>query len=74
MARTVSDARRRKAIAVVEASRRTHILWRDYLAEHPDCGDAEIAGDSAHHEHCIAGYDLVLEVLRRSSVSTFAGE
>lgn len=58
------------AIARVEASRQTHVEWRDYwLATYcAGCEDcrrmAAVAGDLDHQEACIAGYDQVLGVLR----------
>lgn len=62
------------AIATIEASRLTHVKWRDHWlavrayhdgAECPRCErEAKVAGDLAHHERCIAEYDNVLEVLR----------
>jgi hypothetical protein len=52
-----------QARAIVESSRQTHIEWIDHLEKCPDCPDARIAGDVAHHREAIEGYDFVLEVL-----------
>ena len=66
-ANTKAKSPRDRAVTIIEDSRRTHVEWRDYLLAYPDHptrtehGDV---GDLAHHETCIADYDLVLEVLR----------
>lgn len=66
------------AIARVEKSRQTHVEWREHwhkyeahtCSETPcpwEAGYADeqaIAGDVAHQEEAIAGYDTVLTVLR----------
>lgn len=57
---------RKRAIAIVEDSRRTHVEWVDYLDQWG--GDLrpmeEVAGDIDHHREAVANYDHVLEVLR----------
>lgn len=55
---------REAAIAIVEDSRRTHVMWRDWLRAHPDDPAQEGVGDVRWQEECIVNYDLVLEVLR----------
>lgn len=63
-------ADREAAIARIEESRATHVLWADYWKAIGGCScegcekTAGIAGDADHHRECIAGYDNVLEVLR----------
>lgn len=59
-----------RAIDVVENSRRTHVEWGAWLKENPDAAleprpQVDVAGDIAHHDECIAGYDHVLKVLRQ---------
>jgi len=51
------------AIATVEDSRQTHVNWAEWRRR--GNGGDEMAGDLKHHEDAIAGYDQVLDVLRR---------
>lgn len=56
----------RRAIAVVESSRQTHVAWADFLRSGEEFEPtADNIGDVDHHERCIADYDHVLSVLRR---------
>lgn len=59
----------RRAIAIVEDSRETHVLWAAYIRNYPDAAvrmvrRVDAAGDADHHANCIADYDHVLGVLR----------
>jgi sugar phosphate isomerase/epimerase len=53
------------AIAIAEASRQTHVEWRDFI----NSGGREgigYAGDLSHHVSRIMRYDLVLDVLQQT--------
>ena len=58
-----------RAIAVVERSRATHVVWRDWFLSVPEAERTALekqyryAGTLASHESFIAGYDEVLEAL-----------
>lgn len=60
------------AITTIERSRASHVSWIDHPADCAECkrevqekGPAFIAGGPDFHRECIAGYDQVLDVLRR---------
>lgn len=58
-----------RAIAIVERSRQTHILWRDYFSTFSGAeitekeAECQFAGSLENHVAYIAGYDEVLAVL-----------
>jgi hypothetical protein len=56
-----------RAIAAVERSRETHIVWFRWLTHYPAeaVKNAGWAGDAEHHRSCIVRYDHVLATLRR---------
>jgi hypothetical protein len=53
------------AIKAINKSRQTHVQWVAWFKEHPDeeIKYAQTAGDTEHHEKCIARYDMVLSYL-----------
>ncbi len=58
----------RKAIAIIQAARRTHANWAEYLKREPAGAQelvptVEAAGSLEHHERYLRDYDLVLKVL-----------
>lgn len=58
----------KRAIEIVNHSRKTHVEWRDYIRDYPEAAqepraEIDVAGDIKHHEDCIAGYDHVIAVL-----------
>lgn len=73
MGKRVPDERRMasvvRAIAIVERSRQTHVLWRDYYSSFSDTervrqeSECKFAGSLENHLAFIEGYDEVLAVL-----------
>jgi hypothetical protein len=58
-----------EAIAIIEYSRSTHVEWSRYITNYPEeaakvIPTVEVAGDVAHHQRCIEGYDKVIAVLK----------
>ena len=59
-----SGADIRRAIAIVEDSRLTHVHWADWRSKgHGTDEDHDLIGDLAYHEAAIRSYDHVLAVL-----------
>ena len=66
----IFDPQRQQAIDRVEESRDTHVQYLAFYRDHAHVDShllqnhRNIAGDEAHHQRAISGYDVVLEVLR----------
>ncbi len=59
-----------EAIRTTEKNQRVHQDWIDWLRSRPEWAQElkpriDVGGNVAHHEQCIAEYDVVLDVLRR---------
>lgn len=63
----------KRAIAIVEDSRRTHVEWAEWQEATPDWKskvEPSSPGEPEHHRRCISEYDHVLSVLRAGLSAT----
>lgn len=73
IASAVTPDRIASAIAAIEQSRQTHVLWVEWYQRQASCQsatcdhialDTRLVGDSDFHQACIERYDGVIATLR----------
>lgn len=68
----MTDEEIMKAIQTIEYSKATHVSWIRYLTKYPNnlrvLEEVKVAGGLEHHKACVAGYDQVLEVLKKARI------
>ena len=57
-----------RALSFIQECRKTHVDWAAWIRDNPEAAQqprpqVDIAGSVAEHEECVAGYDLVIELL-----------